>query len=66
MTHDPSYMDTLPSDQQIKREFVVSKGNGSHMYLLCLLWSGLTVGQVERYIEDEVRLPRSTFFTILS
>ena len=55
MTHDPSYVDTLPSDQQIKREFVSSKGNGSHVSLLRLLRSGLTVAQVERYIEDEVR-----------
>ena len=55
MTHDPSYVDTLPSDQQIKREFVSSKGNGSHISLLRLLRSGLTVAQVERYIEDEVR-----------
>lgn len=55
MTHDPSYVDTLPSDQQIKHEFVSSKGNGSHISLLRLLRSGLTVAQVERYIDDEVR-----------
>ena len=55
MTHDPSYVNTLPSDQQIRREFVSSKGNGSHISLLRLLRSGLTVAQVERYIDDEVR-----------
>ena len=55
MMHNLSYVDTLPSDQQIKREFVSSKGNGSHITLLRLLWSGLTVAQVERYIADEVQ-----------
>ena len=37
------------------REFVSSKGNGTHISLLRLLRSGLTVAQVERYIDDEVR-----------
>ena len=55
MTHDVSYVDTLPSKKQIKREFVTAKGNGSHISLLRLLRSGLTVAQVERYVEDEVR-----------
>ena len=54
MTHDTSYVDTLPSEDQVKREFVTAKGNGSHISLLRLLRSGLTVAQVERYIEDEV------------
>ena len=54
-THNTKYVDTLPSEQQIKREFVSAKGNGSHISLLRLLRSGLTVAQVERYIEDEVR-----------
>ena len=55
MTHDTTYVDTLPSEEQIKRDFVTSKGNGSHISLLRLLQSGLTVAQVERYTEDEVR-----------
>lgn len=55
MTHDPSYSDTLPSAEQVKREFVTAKGNGSHISILQMLRSGLTVAQVERYIEDEVR-----------
>ena len=54
MTHDPNYVDTLPSEEQVKREFVTTKGNGSHICLLHLLRSGLTVAQVERYMEDEV------------
>jgi hypothetical protein len=55
MTHDTAYVDTLPSSEQMKREFVTGKGNGSHISLLRLLRSGLTVAQVERYVEDEVR-----------
>ena len=55
MTHDPNYVNTLPSEEQVKREFVTTKGNGSHICLLRLLRAGLTVAQVERYIEDEVR-----------
>ena len=54
MTHDTNYVDTLPSEEQVKREFVTAKGNGSHISLLRLLRSGLTVAQVERYVEDEV------------
>lgn len=50
-----TYMDTLPSEEQVKREFLSAKGNGSHISLLRLLRSGLTVAQVERYVEDEVR-----------
>ncbi len=55
MTHDTKYVDTLPSEEQVKREFITGKGNGSHISLLRLLRSGLTVAQVERYMEDEVR-----------
>ena len=55
MTHDTSYTDSLPSEEQIKQEFVTGKGNGSHISLLRLLRSELTVAQVQRYIEDEVR-----------
>ena len=55
MTHDTSYVETLPTAEQIKREFVTAKGNGSYASLLRLLRSGLTVAQVQRVIEDEVR-----------
>ena len=55
MTHDISYVDTLPSAEQVKREFVTAKGNGSHISLLRLLRSGLTVAQVQKYVENEVR-----------
>jgi hypothetical protein len=54
MTHDTNYVDTLPSEEQQKREFVTTKGNGSHISLLRLIRSGLTVAQVERYVKDEV------------
>ena len=53
--HDTKYVDTLPSAEQMKKEFVTAKGNGSHTSLLRLLRSGMTVAQVERYIEDKVR-----------
>ena len=36
MTHDTTY-DTLPSKEQVKREFVSGKGYGSHISLLRLL-----------------------------
>ena len=55
MTHDMKYVETLPSAEQIKREFVTARGNGSHISLLRLLRSGITVAQVQRYVEDEVR-----------
>ncbi len=55
MTHDPSYVDTLPSAEQVKREFVTGKGNGSYSSLLRLMRSGLTVAQVVRYIETELQ-----------
>ena len=37
MTHSINYVDTLTSEEQVKREFVMAKGNGSHIFLLCLL-----------------------------
>ena len=55
MTHDHSYVVTVPSEQQVRHEFVSGKGNGSHISLLRLLRSGFTVAQVKRYAEDEVR-----------
>ena len=55
MMHDTSYTDSLPSEEQIKQEFMTGKGNGSHISLLLLLRSGLTVVQVQHYIEDKVR-----------
>ena len=54
MTHDPNYVETLTSADQVKRDFVAGKGNGSHTSVLRLLRSGLTVAQVERLIEEEV------------
>lgn len=57
MTHDATYVDTLPSEEQNKCEFVTAKSNGSHislLRLLCLLQSGLTVAQVEWYIQDKI------------
>lgn len=55
MTHDTAYINTLPMEEQIRRDFVSSKGNGTHISLIRMLRSGLTVAQVERYIGDEVR-----------
>jgi phage FluMu protein Com len=55
MTHDVNYVSTLPSHQQVQREFVSGKGNGCHISLLRMLRSGLTVAQVEQYVEDDVR-----------
>ena len=55
MTHDQRFVSTLPSAAQVKREFVTGKGNETHMSLIRLLRSGMTVAQVERYIEEEVR-----------
>ncbi len=37
MTHDPSYGDTLPTSDQVKREFVATKGNGTHISLIRML-----------------------------
>lgn len=39
----------------MKRDFVCCKGNGTHISVLRLLRSGLTVAQVERLIADEVQ-----------
>lgn len=55
MTHDTAYINTLPMEEQIRRDFVTSKGNGTHISLIRMLRSGLTVAQVERYIGAEVR-----------
>ena len=55
MTHDSSYVATLPTSEQIQQEFVNGKGNGSHTSLLRILRCGMTVAQLERYIQDEVR-----------
>ena len=52
--YDPRH-DTLPSSEQFQREFVTAKGNGSHVSLLRLLRSGMTVAQVQCYIEGEVQ-----------
>lgn len=49
-----TYVDTLPSEEQIKHEFITAKGNGSHISLLCLLQLGLILAQVEWYIQDEL------------
>ena len=55
MTHDPIYVDTLPSELQIKREFVSSKRYATHISLIRLLRSGLTVAQVLRIAGDEIQ-----------
>ncbi len=55
MSYDPLYVDTLPSADQIKRDFVTGKGNATHVSIIRLLRSGLTVAQVERIFADEVR-----------
>ena len=47
-------MATLPTSQQIQQEFVTGKGNGSYTSLLRILRCGMTVAQLERYIQDEV------------
>ena len=47
MTHDPSYVKTLPSEQQLKKECVTGKRNGTHISIIRLLRSGLMVTQVE-------------------
>ena len=55
ITHYLRYINTLPSDQQIKCDFIFSKGNGSNISLLCFLRLGLMVAQVEWYTGDEVQ-----------
>ena len=52
MTHDPSYISTLPSVQQVNQDFDGGKANATHVSLIRPLRSGSTV---ERYIEDCVR-----------
>ena len=47
-------METLPSGEQVKREFVATKGNGTHLSLIRMLRSGMTVAQVERYAKGEI------------
>jgi len=48
MSHDTRYIESLPLEVQVKH------GNGTHVSILRLLRSGLTVAQVERYLESEV------------
>lgn len=55
MTHDPTYMNSLPSTEQMKRDFVATKGNATHMSLVRMLRAGMTVAQVERYAEGQIR-----------
>ena len=55
MSHDPSYISSLPSGDQLKRDFVATKGNATHISLIQMLRSGLTVAQVERCVEGQVR-----------
>jgi hypothetical protein len=42
MSHDPSYVDTLPSELQLKKEFVSGKGHATHILLIRLMRSGLS------------------------
>lgn len=51
MTHDPTYIDTLPLSAQLQREFVSTKGNRTHISLIEMMRSGLSVSQVERCVE---------------
>ena len=55
MSHDPMYVETLPSGEQLRREFVATKGYGTHIDIVQLLRSGMTLAQVERFMEDQVR-----------
>lgn len=55
MTHNLSYIETLPSAEQKKREFVAAKGNGCHISIIRMLRSGLSVVRVEGYIKEEVQ-----------
>lgn len=54
MSHDPAYVQSLPTSEQLKREFVATKGNGTDMSLIRLLRSGMTVAQVERFAQSEI------------
>jgi hypothetical protein len=47
-------VESLPSGDQLKRDFVCTKGYGTHMSLIRLLQSGMTVAQVERYTEGQI------------
>jgi hypothetical protein len=55
MTHDPSYVASLPSGDQLKRDFVATKGNGTDLSLVKMLRSGMTVAQVKHYAEGQIR-----------
>ena len=55
MTHDPTIVDTLPSGDQVKKELVANKRLATHVSLIWMQGSGMTVSQVECYIKDEVR-----------
>ena len=55
MTHDPSYVNSPPTGEQLKSDFVATKGNGTNMSLVRLLRSGMTVAQVEYYAERQIR-----------
>lgn len=52
MSHDTAYVDSLPSEEQHKS---ATKGYGAHMSIIWLLRTGMTVAQVERYMEGQVR-----------
>ena len=49
------YVESLPSGEQLKRDFVCTKGRGTCMSLIRLLRS-MTVAQVERYTEGQIIL----------
>lgn len=48
------YVQSLPTGEQLKREFVATKGNGTHISLIRLLRSGMTVAQMERFAQSEI------------
>lgn len=52
MSHDQAYVETLPSGEQLRKDFVSTKGNGTHMSLIRMLRAGMTVG---RYAEGQIR-----------
>ena len=54
MTHDPSYVATLTSEEQIKQDFVTGKGNATHVTLLVTsAYAEIRINSVseERYID---------------
>ena len=55
MSHDSNYINTLTISEQIKCEFVSGKGYATHVSIIRMLRSGMTVTQVQRYIESELR-----------